>query len=586
MRYALPAALMMIGSFAVASVASEAPAPTKRAAVVVGANMAAAGRRDLRFAHRDANQIAAVLRDAGRFAPSSVSVLRDPAPHEVLAALDKAIAELRGSPGESLLLFYYSGHSDDQALYPGGRALPIPDLLKRLDDTAITVRVGIIDACRGGAWTRAKGIKPVEPFEIPVPLDLRSEGSVLLASSTGQEDAHEAEALAGSFFTHHLVAGLRGAADRTRDGRITVGEVFEYAQAMTVRDTTLAAGSPQHPSFRMNLSGRDDLPMTEISESRSQLVVEQRRGPLQLIRLDTGIVVLELPEGEREARLAIPPGRYLVRRRDAQRTLGREISVTANEVARVDEANLELVGTPALAIKRFETPPPTLHSTLPAGRWEARLGLGMNHWTRPSSLSDLTTRNSDSLLGGVANLSWGISDRLQLSVLSPTLTYRFGELGSQELLLFTGLASWGFSSVEGFLLNPGAGAELRLWTSDRLAITARLAATAYGEILGRRDVVQASASAGYRHTLGDVVTLNLQLGFSRNVLVNGVLGRQEAAASTIAIGSFDEQGARAAPLLQFHLSDRWSLDGHASIGFNLGEPQLYERYLVGATFTW
>jgi hypothetical protein len=32
---------------------------------------------------------------------------------------------------------------------------------------------------------------------------------------------------------------------------------------------------------------------------------------------------------------------------------------------------------------------------------------------------------------------------------------------------------------------------------------------------------------------------------------------------------------------------RWlSIDGHASIGFSLGKPELSERYLVGATFTW
>ncbi|HZA49602.1 MAG TPA: hypothetical protein VE549_02610, partial [Myxococcaceae bacterium] len=77
MRYALLVGLIS-GSLAAGSVSSEAPAPTKRAAVVVGANKAAAGRRDLRFAHRDADQVAAVLRDAGRFAPEAVTVLRDP----------------------------------------------------------------------------------------------------------------------------------------------------------------------------------------------------------------------------------------------------------------------------------------------------------------------------------------------------------------------------------------------------------------------------------------------------------------------------------------------------------------------------
>ena len=585
---------LISASVAAAAVPPQAEAPTKRAAVVVGANKAAAGRRELRYSYRDADQMASVLRDAGRFAPAAVTVLKDPAPQEVLSALDTAISQLSGTPGESLLLFYYSGHSDERALYPGGKALPIQELLQRLENTAVTVRIGIIDACRGGAWTRAKGVKPVEPFEVRVPLDLHSEGSALLASSAGQEDAHEGDALTASFFTHHLVAGLRGAADRTRDGRVTLGEVFEYAQALTVRDTTLAGGSPQHPSFRTNLSGRADLAMTEISESRSQLIVEQRHGPLQLVRLDTGIVLLELPEGEREARLAVPPGRYLVRRRDGQRTLGREISVAANEVARMDEAHLELVGTPALAIKRFETPPTTLHSTLPAGRWEARLAVGTSHLSR--ELGPIFSENSRFEMGGAGSIAWGISDRLQFSLLSPTLTYRFGERGGRELMLFAGLAGWGFSSLEGFLYIPGGGGELRLWTSDRSAISARLAAVAFGlttssasGVAVGQHAVHASASVGYRHTVGDVVTLNLQLGFSRNVLVDGVLAERASPSAVVpelAIGSLDDIGARATPLLQFHLSERWSLDGHASIAFSLGQPQLAERYLIGATFTW
>ena len=81
-------------------------------------------------------------------------------------------------------------------------------------------------------------------------------GSILLGSSSGLESAHESEALSGSFFTHHLVAGLRGAADRNGDGEVTLGEVFAYAKELTVRDSVLQSEAPQHPSFLVNLSGR------------------------------------------------------------------------------------------------------------------------------------------------------------------------------------------------------------------------------------------------------------------------------------------------------------------------------------------
>jgi hypothetical protein len=70
------------------------------------------------------------------------------------------------------------------------------------------VRVGILDSCSGGCWTRTKGLQADAPFEVEVPLALTSEGSGLIAASSGLESAHESSELEGSFFTHHFVAGL------------------------------------------------------------------------------------------------------------------------------------------------------------------------------------------------------------------------------------------------------------------------------------------------------------------------------------------------------------------------------------------
>ena len=53
----------------------------------------------------------------------------------------------------------------------------------------------------------------------------------------GLEEAHESELLRSSFFTHHWIAGLRGAADRDADGLVTLGEAFDYAKGLTVRDS-------------------------------------------------------------------------------------------------------------------------------------------------------------------------------------------------------------------------------------------------------------------------------------------------------------------------------------------------------------
>src|SRR5690606_38350696 len=145
------------------------------------------------------------------------------------------------------------------SIFPAGQALSYRDLRPRLDDERVALRIGVIDACRGGGLTGTRGLTEVEPYEVNLPMDGDARGGVLIASSSGLEDAHESEQLQGGFFTHHWNAGLRGAADVNGDRAVSIVEAFEYAKRLTVRDTAMHAPEPQHPSFHMNLRGRRDL---------------------------------------------------------------------------------------------------------------------------------------------------------------------------------------------------------------------------------------------------------------------------------------------------------------------------------------
>lgn len=323
-----------------ATAAAEGTATTRRLAVVVGANAAAPGRKPLRFAHIDARAVAQVLRDLGGFAGDDVRLLLDPDPEVVLSALDAALRDAERADADALVLFYYSGHADTAALYPGGRALPLDRLRERLEDGRAAMRIGIIDACRGGGWTGSKGLSESETFAIEQALDLSSQGSVLIASSSGLEDAHESVALRGSFFTHHWNAALRGAADRNADDRVTLTEAFEYARALTIRDTALHTDNPQHPSFRFNLRGRGDPLLAELSPGSSVIELQQSRGPLQIIHLGTGLLVVELPKGERRVRVSLAPGHYLVRRRTRDAVQAREVRLGAGRRVVVAESGL------------------------------------------------------------------------------------------------------------------------------------------------------------------------------------------------------------------------------------------------------
>ncbi len=551
--------------------AATAPEP-RRIAVVVGANAAVQGRSPLRFAYKDAERMAEVLHEAGRFASADVHLLRDPKPAELLWVIDGALAELAKEPGETLFVLYYSGHSDQASVYPGGDPLPLEQLRTRLDSPSATVRVGVIDACRGGSWTRAKGLTPDAPFQVDVPFGLSSEGSVLISSSSGAENAHESDALEGSFFTHHLVAGMRGAADRSGDGDVSLTEAFGYAQELTVRDSALVAKVPQHPSFDMNLRGRTDLALTRASSAPSIVSVTQSQGPIEVVQLGTGLVVLEMTEGERRVQVALPPGKYVFRRRGSEGMFAREVVVAANSSVELDEGSLVLVGRNDLLSKGFELPPVASLTTLPARTMQIAVQIGL--------------RQDDVNFGGdigpirfapEATFSWGITDRLQLGLLSAS--YRLGERGSVEWVPFLAAVPrfiWPgdlvHEAIEGQVtLAAGVGARFWFHANHAINATANVASPAqFGSVVIAPTEWFAKASVGYSGFFGSRVAINIGVGYSQFLVHNGSGPRglgSAFSAPMIAIGSVQSLGLRELPLLSFQVSDWFAVELHAAALF-------------------
>jgi hypothetical protein len=571
------------------SLAWAATAPTgaeaRRIAILVGANDAPAGRAPLRFSYKDAKEMADVLIQAGQFAPGDVHVLEDPEPAAVLAALDGALATLGESPTATMLLFYYSGHADDGALYPHGEPLPVASLKERLESGSASVRVGILDSCSGGGWTQAKGLQPDKPFTVTVPLALTSEGSALIASSSGLESAHESETLQGSFFTHHFVAGLRGAADRSGDGEVTLGEAFAYAQERTIRDSAEQANSPQHPSFDIHLRGRQDLALTRIATSDSLVVLDESQGPLQIIQLQTGLVVLEIPPGERTLKLALPPGHYLVQRHSGGKTFAQEIEVGSG-TTQLEEDGLTLVATPQPSGKGL-SPPLTLNSGtgIPAGHVDLSLVGGVYH-NDPNPLMGIVS-SGPNFVWGVSAI-WGITDRLEWYIGMPALAYRFGDRGGLEWIPYGGIINWGPQvSSNGFGLNYqlAAGLNTRYWLGNTRFISTNLSTFSNtatvpvsGQVSGSSpDTWAGSAAVSFSQRLKDIVTLSIGVSWTENYIYEGGLPGPSTSGAELGVGSVSH------PLVSVRVLRRMSLDGYATVYFDT-HGDVEESYLLGVTF--
>lgn len=372
MRAAFFSLLLVLSTLVFAPKAALAAGP-RRLAIVVGANEPAPGREPLRYSHADASMIAGTLVQVGHFAQSDVRVLLEPHPDDVLAALDAASRTLQATPGESLLVFYYSGHSDGQHLYPHGERLALSTLRERLEKSSARVKIAIVDACRGGSWTRAKGLTVGPPIDELELMNVATEGMALLSSSSGVESAHEAGSIRGSFFTHHLNAGLLGAADTSGDSNVTLQEAFVYARERTIRDSARLAATTQHPSFDMQLRGRQDIVLAQTRSSRSALALTQKNA-LEIIHLGSGATITETSPGVATLHLALTPGKYVVRRVENGRVLSKEITIGPNATVSLDEGQLEnggerlaskstgegapTSGSPCVQITINEAPPP------------------------------------------------------------------------------------------------------------------------------------------------------------------------------------------------------------------------------------
>jgi Caspase domain len=349
---------------AVASLAITTSAPARgaspgirRVAILVGANDAPAGRPTLRFARDDADELAGVLEQVGGFAASDVHVLHDPHPADLLATFDGVAQSTGGPAGDVLFVFYYSGHSDGHALFPHGEPILLADVRERIERLGARIRVGILDTCRGGSWTQSKGLSMGPPLSTADLLNVDTEGTALVSSSSGIEDADEADTVHGSFFTHYFAAGLRGAADREGDGNVTLQEAFDYARERTVRDSARATRTPQHPSFDLALRGRQDIVLASLPSTTSALQVTAARAPLEIIHLPSGVTVADVPTSQHGLRIALPPGRYLVRTVVDDHVYAKEVEVRPGETATLADGQLEATGNESLAMKGTEPAP-------------------------------------------------------------------------------------------------------------------------------------------------------------------------------------------------------------------------------------
>ena len=291
--------------------------PSSNYAIVVGSNSGGPGQGTLHYAEDDARRMAAVLTELGGYTVDRVDVIAHPSPDQLrdrLAQLAERVQRDTVAGKQVRVFFYYSGHARAQAIDLGSAELPLDELRERLFKIGASLTVVVLDACQSGAFSRIKGAAPAADFSYSSRQRLDATGVAVMASSSGSELSQESEQLKSSYFTHHLLVGLRGAGDANNDGEVSIDEAYRYAYHQTLLATAETAVGGQHVTFEAELRGHGEVPLSFPRAATAQLTLPaQLEGKTLVEDRRSHTVVAETYKAKGAAvRIAVAPGDYEV----------------------------------------------------------------------------------------------------------------------------------------------------------------------------------------------------------------------------------------------------------------------------------
>ena len=301
----------------------------RRFALLIGINEVQDDRwRTLRYARKDAADLAEALRDPARGAFTSVTVLdtaQATTRESIVTALKALVAQ--ATRPDDIVLLYVSAHgtlardergalkrylvtSDAKYERVSETALPVEALQAGLGAANSRRRVLVLATCHSGG---GKSLLPRD-MELELaslkaggferPLETASRAAMVLSASDWGETAREDETLQNDVYTHFLVESLAGNGDRNGDGAVTATEAHDYAR----RRTWAFSQGRQRPSAEILEVGADPIVLSGsiLRSGRPELYSYSPRLDGFTLKVD-GEERTELPGGA-----AVPAGRHSV----------------------------------------------------------------------------------------------------------------------------------------------------------------------------------------------------------------------------------------------------------------------------------
>lgn len=292
--------------------AEETVGGVERYAIFVGSNVGGKDNQRLLYAGTDAIAFHKTMSEIGGIPASNAILLLDPSKSDLDDAM-QTISDMihlnKERSKRSEFLFYYSGHSDENALLLGKASYDYSGLKAAISNVPSDVHVVILDSCYSGNFIRTKGGQRRKPFLFDDSSVVK--GHAYLSSSSSQEFSQESDEIGSSFFTNAMLTGLRGAADSSGDKKVTLNELYSYAFSETLSKTENTSVGPQHPNYNITLVGSGDLVLSDISNSDSVVMISSDVKGRVIIRDRNGKLVSEINKvGGSPIYLALERGEY------------------------------------------------------------------------------------------------------------------------------------------------------------------------------------------------------------------------------------------------------------------------------------
>ena len=331
-------------------------AVTRRYGLFIGSNNGGRDRVMLRYAVNDARTVSRIFGSMGGISAVDNILLVEPAAADInrrLDALGKEIEAVRSGGRRTELVFYYSGHSDENGILLDRERYGYRELRERIDRLRADMKIIILDSCSSGAITRAKGGTKTQPFLFDK--SVSTEGYAFLTSSSASEVSQESDRIGSSYFTHSLVAGLRGAADSVGDGRVTLNELYRFAYTETLAKTETSMYGAQHPSYDIQVSGSGDVVLTDVKETSAGLVIAGDVSGRISIRDGSDFLVAELTKNNQKTlEFGLESGLYRITLQKGDTFYRAEITLQDNNRRSLNMADFSLIAASSGGRRRGE----------------------------------------------------------------------------------------------------------------------------------------------------------------------------------------------------------------------------------------